>query len=257
MAININNMAGDAFGGFIKGLGGVGQALPYIFALLLMGGVFFLIWWNMQYNKRLMLYKLTGNSFRLIVDKARIKKDKNGVKFYKLKALKLIVDIPPSSCMIYSKKGEIASGYLNNQGEIVWIKHGYTPEQIEEAIKKGRELDPHDRAVSNFIKSFRPVTTTQRASYAYQYDQAKSYLKSDFMKQNIPIIIGGIFVVLVLAIFMMFWGKVMQPTLEAQKTVTEYEKVKLDELQVWRDISTGVQRIQKSMNITNEGVPVE
>jgi hypothetical protein len=125
------------------------------------------------------------------------------------------------------------------------------------AEKNPENMDSHDKAVVKFIKSYRPVTTTQRASYAYQDDQAKSYMKIDFLKQNMPLIIGGIFIILVLAIFMMFFGKVVEPVIDAQSYSIEYEKLKLEELQVMQQILTGVQEIKGGLNMTNEGVPNE
>lgn len=260
---------GKTVGGVV---GSIGQALPYVFALAIMAAIGFWIWWEMQFNKRVNIYKMVGASFRLISDKARLVKDKNRVGFWHLRNIGVKVDIPPSECLIYSKKGEVAEGYMNSTGDIIWIKHAYTPDIImkklekitaakAEAEKKGEkatveELDAHDKAVAEFIKSMRPVTTTQRASYAYQDDQARSYKKEDWFKANMPIILGGIFVILTLAVFMMFYGKVIQPTTDAQKVVVDYEKIRLEEFKIIQDMGARVQRIEGALNITNEAIPL-
>lgn len=261
---------GSVTGGMAKSIGGVigsiGQAIPYVFALAAMGGIGFWIWWEMQFNKRVNIYKMVGTSFRLISDKARLTKDANRVGFWHLRNIGVKVDIPPSECLIYSKKGEVAEGYMNSTGDIIWIKHAFTPdlilkklEKIKEAKARGEtvdNLDAHDAAVAEFVKSMRPVTTTQRASYAYQDDQARSYKKEDWIKANMPIIIGGIFIVLTLAIFMMFYGKVIEPTTAAQAVVVEYEQIRLDELRVIQDMNARVQRIEGALNVTNEATPL-
>jgi hypothetical protein len=244
--------------GIGKAMGGLGTAFPYIVGVIVAGLLGWWAWYEMQFNKKVILYKITGNSYRMISEKARFLKDKNNITFWHLRNTGLKVDVPPSQCMMMSKKGEVAEGYLNNQGEVIWIQHAYNPEQLlKKVMKEGEDkLDAHEKHVLNFIKSFRPVSTTQRVSYSYQVDKAKAYLKTDFLRQNMPIILGGVFLVLMLIVFMMMFGKVMQPIMDASDKVTEYQKVNLEIVEVMRDMQGDIQVLKDQANV-NEAIPNE
>ena len=272
-------------GGAGTALGGVGvilwQLAPWLGGAILIGGILVYSYFARQYNKDVMILKISGTGFRKINDKAKLVKDKAGVSFWKLKKVKLLVDIPPSECMLPGDKGEFALGYMNSIGEIIWAQPGYTPFQIlkkikdideykknqqklkengklneAEALPRPLGLDEFEKDVEPFLKSYKPVSTSQRASYAYQKDQAERELKLDWVKANFPIIIGGIFVVIMLVVLGMMWGKFMDPlnqrASQSDQATKDFETIRLQQIQLLHDIYSDVQVLKSNQNIVND-----
>lgn len=223
---------------------GVSQAIPYIMGLLIVVGISIWYYFDKKYNKRVVLFKIVGDGFRLISDRAKLQKDRDGVPFWRLKALRQRPDVPPDNCLIGGPKGETAFGYITSMGEVTWAAPEYNPGKIQRIINEKGEsaLDADQVRLHEFMKTFRPVTTTQRASLAYQLERAKLEQKHDW-KENIPIIVSGIVLLLVLAIFMLFFGKVMEPIIAAASVVNSYEEIHLNELKILNQINGGVQEL--------------
>lgn len=277
----------DYLGGIAAGLGqganSIISAIPYIIAVGIIAGAG--VWWyfQKQYNKDILLFKISGPGFRKIADKAKIVKSSAGVSYWKLRRTKLIADVPPNSCVLPGDKGEFASGYVNTIGEIVWCSPGYNPDTIAEKLKKITEikernkkkieaaktggtpvlepvpkLDAYEESIQDFLKAYKPVTTSQRASYANQQDKANKELKFDWLKQNFPILLGGVFIILFILVLGMMWGKFMGPLQEraaqAEANQLEYEKVQLKQYEILERIEGVVQRLEVVDNISNSAV---
>jgi hypothetical protein len=257
----------------------LGVAAPYIGIVLILGGVFWYLWYQKSFNKDILFFKLAGPGFKKLGDRGKVWKDKHGVAFWRSKTTKLLLSVPPSECVLPGDKGDFVSGYINTVGEVIWNRPGYHPDIISKKIvalsefnarktktlKDGKEfnesmptdlvLDDFELKVSEFLKDFRPVTTNQRASYAYQEDMAKRELKLDFLKQNFPIILGGIFIIVFIVVLGMMWGKFLDPinsranANEAYKM--EMEKVQNANLVLLHDIYGKVQHLESSLNLSN------
>jgi len=248
---------GASLGGIYNMAADIGRALPYIMAFIFLVAVG--VWWyfDRQYNKKVVLFKIVGDGFRLITDRAKLIKDKSGVPFWRLKKLRLKADVPADNCMVASKGGETGFGYVTSTGEITWAAPEYHPDKIIKKVKLvGKEgLNPEEKTHYEFLETFRPVTTTQRASLAYQIIEANKEVKTNW-QQHIPLIISGVVLLLVLVIFMMFFGKVMEPIIAAADVVNSGKAIDLEVVETLERINQRLQVLDGSTPI-NQGTNTE
>ena len=240
---------GQSLSGIYSFLADIGRALPYIMIFVAMVAIG--LWWyfDKQYNKKVVLFKIVGDGFRLITDRAKLIKDANGVPFWRIKNLKVKVDVPNDNCMIASKGGETAFGYITSTGQITWCAPEYHPDKLMRKIHEQGEASLNSEEVKHyeFLRTFRPITTTQRASLAYQIEQAKLEVKVNW-QQHLPLIISGVVLLLVLVVFMMFFGKVMEPIIAAADVVNSGKNVDLK-------IVETLERIEQRMQVLDGNVP--
>lgn len=241
---------GSSLSGVYNIAADLGRALPYImgFIILVIIGLWF--YFDKQYNKKVVLFKIVGDGFRLITDRAKLIKDSNGVPFWKLKTLKVKADVPNDNCMVASKGGETAFGYITSTGQITWAAPEYHPDKLMRKVHEKGEtsLDAEEVKHYDFLKTFRPITTTQRASLAYQIEQAKLEVKLNW-QQHLPLIISGVVLLLVMVVFMMFFGKVMEPIISAAEVVNSGKQVDLE-------IVETLERINQRLQVLDGDLPV-
>lgn len=265
MAEVVETMTG-ALSGTLGGVGNVAKILPYV---LLIGLIFLLAWWFfglLKYNKIILVWRIISGRKKFIRGvKAKENKDKNGVVLWQFSKIrpKIIIAPPPEEVIDVDTKGkDVVKCYLTNNNDVIWIKDESDIDAIikdgmklYEKVKDGKlnydDLDEGDKSDYQVAKSFRPITSSQRTSYVYQQEQNKRFGK-DNIAMLLPYIINGVFIIIVMIIVFMFFGKVVEPMNEAAATINEGKQIDLQIVQELRDLKSGVQRIEASAGIKPE-----
>ncbi len=262
MAEVVNTMTG-ALSGTLGGIGNIGKILPY---LLLIGLVFLLAWWFfglLKYNKIILVWRIVSGRKKFIRGvKAKENKDKNGVVLWQFSKIrpKVIIAPPPEEIIDVDTKGkDVVKCYLTNNNDVIWIKDESDIDtiieegtELYEKVKDGKlnyeDLSTSEKKDYHVAKSFRPITSSQRSSYVYQQEQNKRFGK-DNIAMLLPYIINGVFIIIVMIIVFMFWGKIVEPMNEAAAVINEGKQVDLQIVQELRDLKSGVQRIEASQGL--------
>ena len=169
-------------------------------------------WWIyklIKYNKRTIIRTVTGNNVIIQTDWSKEYKDKkDGVYYWKLKKRKHKIPRPPSKALDVTNTGkEWVELYYIGQGQYVPCK----------ADKPDFSQNPE------FVNTFQPITESQRQTYADQMEKSLGF-KTKNLWDFMPLIAPGVVLILMLVVFMLFFGDVTQPIAEMADKTTEMSK---------------------------------
>lgn len=222
MASLLDGITGGIGGAF----GTIGNVLSIILPVLLIGGVLLFLTWffldQKKYNKRIIILRATNNNnFQYFFDKAKAFKDKNGVDAWRLKALKKRCEVPPNESIVTTIKGGLMAFcvYDSNQ-QITWI----SPKADYEGIEKG---------ITGKL-NFEPISTQSKANYAYEMQYNKR-LRSNGWKENMPAIIGGVTLIILVMVTLLFTPKLYEG----------FEKVSLAQADASNKISQSIDKLDE------------
>lgn len=191
-----------------------GYAIIMLLLVILMGLVGWFVFRLIKYNKICVVRVLTGGGTALItIDKAKEYKDKKTSAYmWRLKKRKHTLPRPPPKAICLTKKGkEWADLYYTGQGQ-------YVP-----AIT----ANPDFLKENEFIKSFQPITESQRMAYTDQMDKALTHRSksfADLVRDAVPYLA----LVMIIAVFLLFLNEGMKPIIEqAQIAAAGSEDFKL------------------------------
>jgi len=244
-----------------------------IFSFVCIIGFWF--WLERQYTIRLRLREVLQGRKRINDFRVREVTDKDGVDWWRLgkekNKLRRNITPPPEKAIEIDIKGrKCAEGYRLESGDIIWIEdNGKTdveiPESIFENVPEGITgiKDPSlmeaklnkwkDSCVeawakeNNVILAFQPLTTKQRIIYLDNLKKAKERQGWDWKMQLIPIISIGVLFLFAIAV-MVFWGELAQPALQANSQAIQIKELRVQELELIRDIQSDVQRIEQKID---------
>lgn len=184
-----------------------GYALVVVLIALVLGLVGWWIWRQIRYNKRVIVRVLTGGGGTLIkTDFAKEYKDKKtGAYMWRLKKIKHVIPRPhPKSISITKKGGEWVDVYYTGQGQ-------YVPATAS---------NPDFVNTTEFVKSFQPITESQRMAYTDQMDKAMSY-KTKTMYEVAIQALPYLAVIIIIGIFMAMFNDTAQPLISMSKLAEE------------------------------------
>ena len=201
--------------------------------LLVTGICWFIFWWT-SYNIHYRIREMTGDKTRIIDDKAKRIKGKDGVIKWKLRTRRDFVPIPKSEAIHLTRKGKMSvEAYYTPFHEYKYIDDQGV-EQTE--IKKKDYQYLVDKGISaDVVSSFKALNTADREFYANEFREATTYLKKHWTDYILPV--AGIIALLIIMVCMFaFWEDITKPTLEAQKTNVEVTKIQVEMLQQIKEI---------------------
>lgn len=254
------NIIGDTFAGMLGGFGGVFKFISDIFPILIVLLIGGLIGWYflemLKYNKIIKVKRLVGDKVINIEDRAKYIIDREGVHHWKFRKLKILAPIPPEKILTFSEKGkEVAECWLTPNGDVLWFTARFSIDEMIKLAEKSKnktELTQEEAEALNFSKYYKPITTSQRSSWAYQQMKREKYLKKD-VTQYVPIAMSGIFLIVMFIVISLFWGKIVEPINTASATINEGKKLDLEILTKLQEIQNDVQVIKEAekINFTN------
>lgn len=194
-----------------------------VMVLIMVLLIVFILINQLKYKHKFVIRQLTGTKKFIIEDKWRIWKDKKeGIEYLKLKKIKDTLPLPPANAVEISKSGKFfVEAYRNSEGEYQYIE---------------------DKGLPNF---FNALTTNQRQILVNQYKKADAK-KGWSWKENIPLIAGLSFITIIFISFLLLVGDGIKPLKEWQEARNQDDLVKLETLQIIKEIKQDIQVIKTS-----------
>lgn len=202
------DLTGEMWSNVSKGFGDFirvgGQIIPIVIGA---GILVFIVWWMMEqkkYNKVVHVHRVGANDIRRhFFDKCKYVKNKDGVDGWRFKSMKMRANVPPDDCIeITTGGGVYAECVVDSNNQITWLT---------------QSLKYNDWKRT---KSYEPISTQSKANYAYEIDRNKR-LRGASWKENIPMIVGGITLVLLVGVFMMFYPRIQEAQANAANGLAE------------------------------------
>ena len=244
------------------------QVLYWVIALAVIGVGGFWLYLEGKYKNQVRLKEIVNGRVIVRDYKAAYFEDIDKSAWWKIAGekdkTKKLIPIPPEEAIEINHKGKkFVEGYRFETGEVVFIKDSLNvkqpptfsepPKDIQKKIdaesdqtEKRKILDQWKkdselkwRKDNNVVTPYQPVTTNQRMGYFNNIKKTEMRKGFDWKSQIIPITAISGFVIIVLALIVMF-GEIAQPVLEADKIsenqfqmqkeiVTILKEIKLDQ----------------------------
>lgn len=153
--------------------------------------------------------ELTSTNTRLIYDThARIKVDEEKVEYLKLLNKRGGHDklpLPPPEAIDHDlgKKKKIIEVYYSDETGYIYIEDG------------------------GLVKGFQPLTTKQRLMMVNEM-RKKEERKKNRWQDNIPLIVGSMTIVAILAVLLLFWGEAVKPMMDYGNQQTKIHEKQMD-----------------------------
>lgn len=178
----------------------------WLLGLTAIGVVTWWIWRELQYLKvKYVVRRVADNRVIVTIDRCRIIKKKGEPIKWKLKKLKDFVPVPPDEAIEITAFGRyFVEAYYTEQGEYVYIKDQFQ-------TKKGD------------LGSLYPVQNTDKEFYIQQQQEGKKYDSkklSEALLQLAPVMA----IILILVLFMIFFDKVVGPTISMAEQLSSVSK---------------------------------
>lgn len=223
-------------GGFAAGAAsGAASALQGVLLLAIIGFIGWMIYEDQRYKKvRGLFVKLTGSGKRVWdLDRAKISRSKKKGNRWKFKK-RGWQDPPPDDLQELGQKGTVlVYGIEDSYGNITWIDPNITHETIKTQLG-----------------DFKPITNNDKRALRYEIELGQKYRENLITKMAVPVAFGFLAVVM-MAVFLLFWGRAVEPLQEAAQTtgsnlqeIQETEKAIAEIQRETAAIKAGIQRIE-------------
>jgi len=216
--------------GVSKGFSATAEGMIYIILAALVIALLFVVFYMMSFKHKVRVRKIIRGRTVIIDDKAKVVKDKGGTVWWKLFKHRVKIPAPPSECVDLTVKGKFVTEFFRTPDE------SYIPITV-------------DFDYNNFQKdhddSFKPFPTSQRTLLVNELTESKSYLKktfTDIIRDAIPIIA----IVLILTVFMLFFGEVVEPTKDLAENLNSVANTMNKNLITMQDIVLERERFSAS-----------
>jgi len=244
------------------------MVLILLLVLAFVGVIIFVLWF-MKFNKKIIIRKVINGRVIIKEDKARLYKDKLGVKWWQLwnekdKSLKNL-ELPPADAIEINSKGkEFIEVYLTESGHYVFIKDmvrvaeippnifDKVPQEVTEEENvilreskleewKKNKIDSWKESIG-VVEAFLPFTSQQRVLLVNNIAAAEKRKGKNFM-ENLPamVAIGG--AVILAVCLMVFWADIAAPVLEARQMGIQEAQIQTENLNLIKEINNNIQTI--------------
>lgn len=172
----------DVQGGLTTGYWGI----LIVLCIVLFFGLGFAYIWYKKYNRIVVVKKMVSDGKKKVMfDKCRYLKDKEGVEWFKFLYLRKKVRLPPSEAIEIMASGkEFLECYLTETGEISWAKDN-----------------------TKELKGIEPFTTEDRQVLQYQF--YKAHLEGGVNWKDLIIPIVGIMALVIIIVCLLIFYKDM------------------------------------------------
>lgn len=203
-----------------------GQLLPWLMIGILILAISWVIMQQGRYNINGFFARILADGRKVkFTDKARKIKTKNGIIKWKWRKMKLRTEPAPEDVQELSMKGKIVvEGYLTKENSVVWRKDNTKYQDITQS-------------------GFKPVTNDDRRAHAYEMEQAYNHLQGILNKYG-PVIIAGFTLVIILVCFMVFFGKIIEPSIKMQESINAGKTIDLKIIETLERIDSDIQVIK-------------
>lgn len=202
---------GSAFLGFLVFL---------IFLGFGLGAVYFIIQ-QRAYNKVVLVRTIIdGNKGSPFFDVAKRVEDNDGA-FWRFKKLKLVLEAPPEECIEVNKKGkEFAQMFITQQNQPIWVRPHLPEKQMKET-------------------GFKYIDSSSRQAYVFQHKKSREHGVGGvgkFLEKYGGIMAVGSVMVVILGIFMFFFGDTLVPIQNLSDSLVSASESNREVAEILRDI---------------------
>lgn len=219
-------------GGFAQGAAsGAFQALQVVFILGIIGFGAYVVLNERRFKIKAVIGRVLNNGKRVwYVDRAKVVRSKRQGTRWKFKKNGM-KDPAPEEVQEITGSGKILLfGAEDSNGSVVWH-------------------DPNITKANLDAQDYRPVTNNDKRALRYEMAMAQGYTENMLTKFGLPIAYGFV-MVMIIAVFLLFYGKAIEPINEAAKTtgsnlvdMKNLEKEIVDIKRETASIKAGIQRI--------------
>lgn len=236
--------------------GGLWTIAKVFFGLGIVGLLGWFVWDYFSYNRKVIVRKIVGGRSKIYEDMAKKTTDDDGVSYWKLRKVKVgnskKIDTPPDEAIDINHKGrEMAECWITENGNVIWATDNFDPEQHLKVGEAGKAT----KGKKN--NSFQPVSTSQRASLARQLEKAKKYNANNFLERYGAIITNGLIMIVIFGMFLMFFGKAVEPSIEMGKVVNSQLQSQKEIVETQKELKQDIEVIRQNMEEENQGEPVQ
>lgn len=199
----------EQISGFFSGFGEVFLGL-FVFVIFLGFGIgtFFLFKNAKNYNKVVVIRTIIdGEKGSPIFDRAKRVKTEEGT-YWKLKKLKLLLEAPPEKCIEATNTGkEFVQLFITQNDQPIWVR---TKIDKKDIIYLNPKLPKNQMEEADFEY----IDTIERQGWINQYKNSQKYGVGGlnaFLQKYGAIMATGTVMVLILGIFMFFFGDILIP----------------------------------------------
>jgi len=139
----------------------------------------------------------------------------------------------------------LAHAAIDSNNQLTWLKDSFDFEDYK--LNDSR---------------YEAIDTESKGHFAYQQKFNKKLQGADFFNNFGGAIVGGFTIIIVLVVLGMLWGKFTAPVLTAQENNNKFVALQNTQLELIKEIQTGVVDLEKSfakhqgeIDVINEGVP--
>lgn len=262
----------------------------YTFIIVSVVGVFTYFIYDILRNKYRVRVRELVKGRKIIKDyRARYYEDKDKISWWKLAGErnknKKLIPLPPEEAIELNQKGKkVVECYRTEGGDIIWAAErgeiGAFPEElldkpptkelkefkkmvdsIGDEKLKSEKFDEYTKRVeehwikqTKIIKPFQPLTTKQRMIYVQNLRKTESRKGMTWQQVVIPAVSLGV-LGLVLIAGMIFWGDLAKPAISANEQAITMATINKENLELLKELKTGVQRIEDKVNSLPSSVP--
>lgn len=187
-------------GGLVSSTMGAGYNIVLgVLAIIIIGGLVGLLVWMSIHNKKIRVRYVTKNGSFVIDDKAR-RKNVDGVEYWSLLKMKLVVSPPPSAAINMTNKGKLMAECYLKEGsqEPAWIIDGGPEEGFDTAM----------------------LTTQERALLIQRVIKATQRRRKGLL-DTIAQIATPIALVMVVIVMLVFWENIAEPAKDMAQINTQ------------------------------------
>jgi len=204
-------IAGFESSTFFSGMSMFSTVLLYaLYGVLVFGGVY-LAYFYFSHKHRVRVRKIVSGRTIIFDDKARQFTDRKGIPKWRLWKMRKVMGLPPDECLDVTSKGKlIAECYWTGDGTPIWINTSFD-------FDKDKKI----------VDTFEPFSSEERTMVAHEYREAESYKKRR-VSELIVALAPMITIVLILTIFMLFFGEAVAPSISLASSNAGYTQQLVD-----------------------------
>lgn len=215
---DVNSLVASVVGG--------ANILIWVFVIIIaVGTSWWWFWYNKQFKYLVKLKVLRHNDFVYWEDTAKLV-DNDGSKFWKLRRLKVLAQIPPNDSTYSNTSGKfVAEGYYSRDAGIFWSRDKMSRVQFQKLEEEiiDMQLHPEKRHKEKIIEAeYQPMTTSQRSLQAVQITRAIERRGKTLWEMLMPLAFGLIMLIALFLVFI-FWDKISKPVMDLQASNVEIQ----------------------------------
>jgi len=178
----------------------IAEGFTYILIIGVLLGLSVFAYNLFKYKHTIILRKRTGSKKLILTDKFKIYTDPDGIIWWKLKRLKIVMKPAMEDAIEITDKGKM------------FVEADFTDEEGYCYLTDVRE--------HNQEQFFCQLNSNEKAVLVHHYAKMQKRNMASFFNQNAGMIVGISAIVIILVITLAYWGDIFKPAIEMTNSMT-------------------------------------